>query len=56
LPVVGGGAGVAGRSDVVARTGVDYVTQDLGEALTFCGCAPLVPVAAAGPAKISLRG
>lgn len=57
MPIVAGGAGVAGRSDVVARTGVDYVTQDLGEALTFCGCAPLVPAgAAAVPAKISLRG
>lgn len=56
MPVLAGGAGVAGRTDVVGRTGVDYVTQDLCEALTFCGCAPLVPVGASAPAKISLRG
>jgi hypothetical protein len=56
MPIVAGGAGAVGRTDVGARTGVDHVTQDLGEALAFCGCAPLVPVGAAVPAKISLRG
>jgi methylmalonyl-CoA mutase cobalamin-binding subunit len=56
MPIVAGGAGAVGRTDVAARTGVDHVTQDLGEALAFCGCAPLVPVGAAVPAKMSLRG
>lgn len=56
MPILAGGAVLAARTDVVARTGVDYVTHDLGEALTFCGCAPLVPVGAAAPAMLSLRG
>ena len=56
MPIMAGGAAAAGRTDLAERTGVDYVTQDLGEALTFCGCAPLVSVAAPAPAMVSLRG
>jgi hypothetical protein len=47
---------VAGRPDLADRTGVDFVTQDLGEALALCGCAPLVSVGAQAPATISLQG
>lgn len=56
MPILAGGAAVVGRTDLADRTGVDFVTQDLGEALALCGCAPLVSVGAQAPATISLRG
>lgn len=38
LPIVAGGAVTGSGTDVVAMAGVDFVTQDLGTALAFCGC------------------
>ncbi len=57
LPVLVGGAVLAGGKDVAARTGADFVTQDIGEALNFCGFADrqlVVPYGAAGP--VAMRG
>ena len=55
MPVLAGGAGTSGQTNLAARTGVDYVTQDIGEALTFCGCAPLAPGVAPVSVTSSLR-
>jgi methylmalonyl-CoA mutase cobalamin-binding subunit len=56
MPILAGGAAAAGRPDLADRTGVDYVTQDLGEALALCGCAPQVSVGAPVPAMVALQG
>jgi methanogenic corrinoid protein MtbC1 len=51
LPLAAGGAVVADGADVVARTGVDFMAQDLAQALALCGCGA-APVAAAPPALV----
>lgn len=60
LPIVAGGAMMAGDEDVMARIGVDCVTQDIAEALALCGAAQPFPKhlirAAAPAASVSLRG
>ena len=38
IPILAGGASLGHCEDMRAQTGVDFVTQDLAEALAFCGC------------------
>lgn len=60
LPILAGGAVAGGDHDVMARTGVDCVTQDLAEALAFCSGIPSFPThvmaTAAAAASLPLRG
>ena len=56
LRVLAGGGALAGGKDVASLTGADFATQDIGEALNFCGFVDrhlAVPYGAAGP--IALR-
>ena len=57
LPIVAGGAIMATGADVVAETGVDHATQDLADAIAFCGLLDrCVMHAPAGARVLSLHG
>ncbi len=56
LPILVGGSADASGADLVAGTGADFATQDLGAALAFCGLAGVGQDSAESVAPLRRRG